>query len=272
MKGNQTIQKMFQISKTYLNRNSSTILTVIGAIGVVATTVMAVKATPKVTKLLEEASDEKQDELTKLEVIRLAGPAYIPSILVGASTIACIFGANALNKRQQASLTSACVLAGNTYKEYRQKVKEMFGEETDVQIRDAILKDKRDEDIVAYTPGLGTLDTSGEKQLFYDEFGKRYFEATMNEVINAEYHLNRNFALRGSSNVNEFYEFLGLDKTDFGDVLGWSACEFMEGGLMPWLDFDHRIVRIEDGSKAGLECCVISFVFEPSSDYCKYDM
>ena len=112
-------------TKLYLKNNSASILSGIGAIGVVATAVMAVKATPKALILLDEAKEEKKDELTKFETIRVAGPVYIPSVLMGASTIACILGANVLNKQKQAALTSAYMLLENSYKDYRTKVKEL---------------------------------------------------------------------------------------------------------------------------------------------------
>ena len=90
-----------------LYRSSPTILTVVASIGVIATTITAVQATPKAIKLLKEAELEKGENLTKLEIVRVAGPTYIPSVLLGVSTIACIFGANALNQKKQASLMSA---------------------------------------------------------------------------------------------------------------------------------------------------------------------
>ena len=61
-------------SKSFVNRNGSTILTCLGGAGVIATTVMAVKATPKAVELLEQAKQEKGEELTKLEVVAVAGP------------------------------------------------------------------------------------------------------------------------------------------------------------------------------------------------------
>ena len=76
-----------------LYRSSPTILTVVASIGVIATTITAVQATPKAIKLLKEAELEKGENLTKLEIVRVAGPTYIPSVLLGVSTIACIFGA-----------------------------------------------------------------------------------------------------------------------------------------------------------------------------------
>ena len=259
----RTLQKMTYHAQHYLKTHSSTILTCIGAAGVVVTAVTAVKATPQAIKLLEAATDEKGEELTKLEVVKVAGPAYIPSALIGVSTIACVFGANVLNKRQQAAFTSAYALVDNAYKEYRAKVRELLGEETDIQIRDAIIKDKVKDDWHAFTPGLNSLTLPEDKKLFYDEIGERYFEASPGDVFNAEYHLNRNFTLRGCANVNEFYMFLGLDGTEEGETLGWSADDFLESGMGPWIDFDHRTVKLEDG----LECIAISSLLGPSIGY-----
>lgn len=258
MSTKQTLTKLFCKSKLYLQKHSSTILTVVGAAGVIATAVTAVKATPKAMKRIEKATDEKGEKLTTMETIVVAGPVYIPSAAIGASTIVCIFGANKLNKHQQAALASAYALADNAYKEYRGKVKELLGDETDIQIRDAIATDKRNEDIVAYAPGITTLASKGEKMLFYEEYRGKYFEATMEEVLNAQYHLNRNFALRGYACLNEFYDFLGLDETDFGDILGWDWNEMIEDGLTPWIDFNNRMVVMDDG----LECCMIESVYQ----------
>ena len=108
--------------KEFLRRNSSTILTCVGAVGVVATSVMAVKATPKAMTLLENAKAEKGEDLTKLEKVKVAGPAYIPTVITGVGTLACIFGANIISKHQQATLMSAYALIDNSYREYREKV------------------------------------------------------------------------------------------------------------------------------------------------------
>ena len=63
-------------SKVFLSRNSSTILTCIGGVGVVATVVTAVKATPKAMALIEEAKEEKGADLTKVETVITAAPAF----------------------------------------------------------------------------------------------------------------------------------------------------------------------------------------------------
>lgn len=108
-----------------LYRSSPTILTVVASVGVVTTTIMAVRATPKAIKILKEAELEKGEDLSKLEIIRAAGPIYIPSVLLGVSTIACIFGANALNQKKQASLMSAYAMLNESFMGRMRMIKSM---------------------------------------------------------------------------------------------------------------------------------------------------
>lgn len=127
---------------TFLKRYSSTILTVMSAIGVGVTAVIAVKDTPKALRILNEAEQEKGEELTAKEKIITAGPVYIPAIVVGISTIACIFGANALNKRNQAALMSAYALLDQSYKDYKRKVCDVYGEDADKRIIEEMAKEE----------------------------------------------------------------------------------------------------------------------------------
>ena len=64
--------------------------------------------------------------------------------------------------------------------------------------------------------------------------------------------------MRGYACLNEFYEFLGIPKTDYGEVVGWS----MTDGLS-WVDFEHREVKNEDGTKY----VALDMVFCPSEDF-----
>lgn len=238
-------------SKLFLKRNGSTILTCVGGTGVVVTSVMAVKATPKAMRLLEAAKEDKGEELTKFEVIKVAGPAYIPSALVGVSTVACVFGANMLSKRQQASLMSAYALLDNSYKEYKKKVKELYGPDANDQVIESIAKDKYEE--------VDISDTDG-KQLFFDAFSGQYFESTIESVLNAEYFLNRDLSMRDWAVVNEWYAYLDLPPIDGGDDLGWSAGMNFDYYWQSWIDFGHSKTTMEDGR----ECTIISMFSEPS--------
>lgn len=109
------------------------------------TSVMAVKAIPRALDLIEKAEKEKGDDLTRWETVKVAGPTYIPAILLGTSTIACIFGAQILNQRQQAALMSAYALLDQSYKEYKNKVKEIYGKEAYNEIINSIMVEKAKE-------------------------------------------------------------------------------------------------------------------------------
>ena len=245
---------LLKYSKKFIKRNGSTILTCMGGIGVVATTVMAVKATPKALELLEQAEIEKDESLTILEKIQIAGPSYIPTILVGASTIACIFGANVLNKRQQASLLSAYALLDNSYKEYKKKVSELYGEEANKNIQNELAKDSYKEADVEY---------EDNKLLFYDEYSQQYFNSTMEDVLRAEYILNHDFSYHGYATLNEFYDLLKLPRTDYGDILGWNSYLIYEHQWHTWIEFNHRKVELEDG----MECYILEIVTDPIPDF-----
>ena len=229
----------------------------VGAIGVGATAVTAVKDTPKALRLLESAKEEKGEELTKLETIKVAGPVYIPSIILGASTIGCIVGANILNKRQQAALMSAYALLDNSYKDYKKKSQELYGDDADIQIKKSIAEDKyKEADIVV----------DDNKQLFYDDFSGRYFESTMEDVIWAEYELNRTVSIYGGVYLNDFYDFLNIPTTDYGNYLGWSADSLSEMYWSSWVDFEHVKTVMDDG----LECYIIVMRYEPVPDFNDY--
>lgn len=237
-----------------LYRSSPTILTVVASVGVIVTTITAVRATPKAIKLLKEAELEKGENLTKVEIIRVAGPSYIPSALLGISTIVCIFGANALNQKKQASLMSAYAMLNESYKQYRKSAKIVYGEDADDKIHAEMAKDAM---VSTYDYGYQVynmdMDSESERLLFYDLASKKYFRTTMAAVLNAQYHANRNLAIRGDCSLNEYLSFLGVEGIDGGDDIGWDITYMVEEMDCYWLDFDNYKSTSEDG----LECIII---------------
>ena len=255
MKKSRALQNIVYSSKLYLKQHSSTILTCISAVGVIATSLLTAKATIKVFEIVNEEECEMKRDLTKKELVAVAAPVYIPAIIMGASTIACIFGANILNKKQQALLSSAYMLANNSFKEYKNKLKGLYGEKTHNKIIDSIVAEKTKD--VHINANLENDDS--EPMLFYDEYSGQYFETTTEQVLSAEYHLNRNYTLRGYATLNEFYEFLGLEPTEYGDILGWSQMD----ESMYWIEFNHRKVILGDD----LQCFILEMPFEPRAEY-----
>ena len=245
------------MNKMFWKKNGSTVLAVAGAAGVIGTTVLAVKATPKAMRLLEEAKEEKGENLTKLEVIKVAGPAYIPTVLVGAGAIACILGANVLNKKQQASLMSAYALVDGSFKEYKTKVGELYGEDADERINDEIAKDKYKANPVA---------VANDKKLYYDAYSKQYFEATGEDVLRAQAGLNKLIAINTGACLNEWYEQIGLEPTMEGNELGWSNGILESMYWTNWVDFKHSEKTMDDGTKY----IEIYMLQEPVIDYAYY--
>ena len=108
---------------------------------------------------------------------------------------------------------------------------------------------------------LGVVEPD-RKVIFYEEVSGESIARYEREVMDAEYHLNRNFVLRGVASLNEFYAFLGLPETRYGDEVGWTVADGYS-----WIDFEHRLVSRDDG---GDDVCVIDMLFPPHAGYLDY--
>lgn len=225
--------------KEWFKKNGATVLSIFGIGDVILTTGLAIKATPEALTKIDEATKKKGAKLTKKEKIMVAARCYIPTAIALGTTIASILGANVLNKKQQAALSTALVAAKQSYEKYKAQVNEALGPKADDFIEKYFEAKKKDEE-----DGNPPWDA---KQTFYLEGYPEFFEATMQEVIQAEYMLNRLYALRGCANFNDFLRYLKLPTVDDdGEELGWDAYEgAMECGYQ-WIDFTHRYRTIND--------------------------
>ena len=237
--------------KHFIKRFSPTILTILGAVGVVATSVLTVKATPEAEMRINERLSEEPDlfpTLTPLEKVKTVWPCYVPAAITGLGSIICIFGANGLSKKSQASIASAYMLLEQASKEYQKKTKELCGVEMHRKIKRAIVSEKP----CPYQPSAETL-------IFYEENYGEFFERTYDEVRDAEYQLNRLFALNGEATLNDFYDLLSLKRIPSGDSVGWSQ----DSGFIfydhPWIEFEHEVITMDDG----MECQCINMPFGP---------
>lgn len=137
--------KLTKTCARFLRKHGGTILAVAASVGVVATAIETGRATTKAKHLLavDEAlrtynEDEQgivEEPPTKKEIVQTCWKAYVPAVILGGGTIACILGSNALNKKQIASLTAAYMALGRTYQTYRQKVIENIGLEKKQKFR-----------------------------------------------------------------------------------------------------------------------------------------
>lgn len=250
----KTIKRKSYKAYRGLMRASPTIFSCVACIGVVLTAIETAKCTPKAMKLLEKKRERKQ-ELSKFEVVCSMFPAYIPSIICGASTIICIFGANALNKKQQASLAGAYALMNESFKRYKDASVSVYGDDAIDRIEAEVAKKTY---VSADGYSLYDCQNDTDEVLFYDYCGDRYFNATIAQVINAEYRINRTLYLRGYAYLNELYEFIGLSKINGGNEIGWDFETLPDNGVL-WLDFENRLTKMD----GGIECYIMSPVMEP---------
>lgn len=237
----------------WLKKNTSTILTFVSAVGMAGTVVLAVRATPKAMRACTDAQTEKgRTQLTKLEVVKAAAPAYLTTLAAGTGTLICLFGANVLSRRQQASLISAYAALNQTFADYRAKVISFGGKELDKAAWDAVEAERKDKE--------DDRPPWNEVQTFYLQGYPKFFEATMEQVRTAEYVLNRNFVLREIATFNEFLRLLGVDDLgEEGEKIGWESYIGEAFYGYRWIDFDHVYRTTDDG----MAICEIRMPFRP---------
>ena len=110
-----------------MKTKNAVICTILGAASAVLAPILAVKATTKATKILEEIKKGKDENLTKAEVVKTVWKCYIPTATAMIMSVTCVVGAEILNHKQQISLVSAYALLEQTYKQYHNKVKDILG-------------------------------------------------------------------------------------------------------------------------------------------------
>lgn len=246
------MQKKSPVLTITLKKNLPSVLAWVSAAGVAVTTGLAVRSTTKSLKKIQKAERRYGRTLTKSEIVKMAAPSFVSTFIAGGVTIACIFTGDRLHIKREMAIGSAYAVISQAYQEYRKEVAGINDSEVDKRALANIRQKETKEQKIP--------NPEGDKLLFFEEISGRYFESTMLDVVNAEYHFNRNFWLSGGyGNLNEFYDFLGLDRTPDGDVLGWSCCW---GGVFygfTWVDFEHTLTILDDG----LECYIISYPFPP---------
>lgn len=238
----------------FLRSNSTTLLSIAATVGVVVTTVLAVKATPKAEEKIRDIPKKENEELSKKEIIKATWKVYIPTLLVGTATIGCIIGSNSLSRKQQAALAGAYVVLAKNYKRYKDQVIQFFGEDADKKVKDAIAKDEVENE---------RRPVSSDVCLFYEEHYGEIFQRSMLEVLSAEYEMNRRFITNGEVPLNDFYDLLALDHRLDTEELGWGQEDVFDACQCCWLNFEHQLTVTDDG----MEIYTITVDAPPTPNY-----
>lgn len=214
--------------KRFVSARSPEILTGIGIAGMVTTTVLAVKATPKAMSLIEDKKNEDWvDELSPLDVVKIAWKPYIPAIITCVVSTACIIGASSVNAKRNAALATAYKLSETALTEYREKVIETIGEKKEQIVRDKVAEERIKKNPVSKNE---VIVTGNGKTLCFDPISGRYFMSSIDVIKRAENELNKQMLhdISGYVSLNDFYDELGLDHTSVGDDLGWNTDQLID--------------------------------------------
>lgn len=196
------VSKVYNDLKKATIKHSPEILTGIGIAGMVSTTVLAVKATPKALLLIENEKKEQNrilreealaqhkeaipiiDRLKPIDTIKVAWKPYIPAVITGTLSMACLIGASSVNIRRNAALATAYSLSETALRDYREKVVETIGEKKEQVIREHVAQKKVDENPMK---SATVMVTGGGQVLFLEPVSMRYFRSdvqTVRKVVN----------------------------------------------------------------------------------------
>ena len=188
-----------------ISRNSPAILTGLGCAGVLTTAILTGRATLRASEILKmEAPDE---QLPATEIVKLTWKVFIPPVLVGASSIACIIGANTINTHRNAALAALYSLSETAFREYKEKVVEEIGRNKELKVRDSIAQDR----VTTNPVGDRTIIFTGNGEvLCYDALCDRYFKSSAEKIRQQVLELNEDLRNDMWLDLNDLYYAIGL--------------------------------------------------------------
>lgn len=258
-----SVNRAFNKIGFQLKKKSPEILVAAGIAGVVISTVMACKATIKASEVASEtketideiheaeaagvtkagkdysADDTKKDLATTyiqtgVKYVKL----YAPSVILGAASITCIVASHHVLKKRTIALAAAYTSLDESFKSYRGRVMERFGEQVEKELRynvkakeieKTVVDEKGKEKKVKETADIPA--TEGWDPSQYSPYARIFDETHPQWTKNAEmnlYYLKARQAqatdmlrARGHLFLNEVYDMLGFPRTKAGAVVGW---------------------------------------------------
>lgn len=233
-----SLSNLFNSVSNFTSKHAPEILTGLGIVGMATTTVLAVKATPKAMRILEE-KQQKEENLSKVEIVKSCWKCYAPAVLTGVVSTACLIGANSVSARRYVALTTAYKLSETALTEYREKVVETIGEKKEQTVRDKVAANEIQKTPVSRSEVI--ISGSGES-LCFDPMSGRYFTSSIEKIHKAVNEINRRMIqdICGSASLNEFYDELNIPHTEIGDILGWNTDNLLDIDISSHITDDGR--------------------------------
>lgn len=264
-----------------LKKHSPEILVVAGIAGTVVSAVLACKATTKVAEILDETKgtldtihegmetgaingqeytteDGKKDTVvvyaqTGMKLAKLYGPA----IILGTLSITSILASNNILRKRNVALGAAYAAIDKSFKEYRGRVIERFGEQVDTELKYGI-KAKKFEEIevdpetgkekkVKKTVMVADPNLQSDYAVYFDSKSRNYEtnpDYTRMFLKAQQAFANDKLQTRGHLFLNEVLDDLDLPRTPAGQIVGWT-----KDGPDGYVNF--RIVEVERETEDG---------------------
>ena len=264
-----------------LKKHSPEILVVAGIAGTVVSAVLACKATTKVAEILDETKgtldtihegmetgaingqeytteDGKKDTVvvyaqTGMKLAKL----YAPAIILGTLSITSILASNNILRKRNVALGAAYAAIDKSFKEYRGRVIERFGEQVDTELKYGIKAKKFEE--IEVDPETGKEKKVKKTVMVADpnlqsDYAVYFDSKSRNYETNPDYNrmflkaqqafANDKLQTRGHLFLNEVLDDLDLPRTPAGQIVGWT-----KDGPDGYVNF--RIVEVERKTEDG---------------------
>ena len=248
--------KVYNKSEMKVRKYSPEILAGVGVVGVIASTVMACKATTKLSDILEESKEQleqiktvavdpayadkyteddakKDTTITYVQTGVKVAKLYAPSVILCTSSLGCLLASNNILKKRNAALSAAYMTVDKSFKEYRRRVAERFGDEVEKEIRynikakEIVTVDEEGNEVketVKVIEGADNPTTYSDYARFFDESCPAWQndpEYNLTFLRAQQQYANDLLKANGRLFLNDVYKMLGIDITKAGQVVGW---------------------------------------------------
>lgn len=253
------VSRAFYKTGFQIKKHSPEILLVAGAIGTIASTVLACRATLKVHEVVKQtkedvatinksiedkktpAGDEYTPEDGKKDLAIVytqtavqAVKHFAPAVILGTLSLAALMSSHNIMRKRNMALAAAYATVDGAFKEYKKRIVERFGEELDRELKYNI-KSKEIEETVVQEDGTETTvkktvevseggPCGSPYAVIYDDGCKGWTkDPELNKffLFEVQAHANDILKSRGYLFLNELYEMLGVPKTQAGHAVGW---------------------------------------------------
>ena len=239
-----------------LKKHSPEIMVIGGVIGVVGSTVLACKATTKLSGILEESKEnvgqikdyveengysEKYSEedyrkdltITYTKTAVKVAKIYAPAVILGTLSITSILAGHNITRKRNLALSAAYVAIDKSFKEYRARVVERFGEKLDKELRynikqgeseEIVRNDEGGEEVVKTATEYADPNTYSEYARFFDDGCLGWTkdpEANLTFLKQQQNYANDKLKRKGFLFLNDVYGMLGIQPTKAGQIVGW---------------------------------------------------